>query len=123
LLYRAQGRYPEAEPLFKRALAIDEKALGPDHPTVGTILEGLAGLYFAQSDWERAVEFGRRSTSAITLRMERGTLVGEALTGKGKSEAAQLSERFWELVKAVYPLAPKKPDETGFPREMFQTAQ
>ena len=29
LLYRAQGRYAEAEPLLKRALAISEKALGP----------------------------------------------------------------------------------------------
>jgi tetratricopeptide (TPR) repeat protein len=32
-LYDAQGRYGEAEPLYKRALAITEKALGPDHPT------------------------------------------------------------------------------------------
>ena len=29
VLYDAQGKYSEAEPLFKRALAIDEKALGP----------------------------------------------------------------------------------------------
>ena len=41
-LYRDQGKYAEAEPLFKRALAIDEKALGPDHPTVATIAENLA---------------------------------------------------------------------------------
>jgi len=30
--YRVQGRYAEAEPLYKRALAIYEKALGPEHP-------------------------------------------------------------------------------------------
>ena len=36
VLYRDQGRYAEAEPLYKRALAIREKALGPDHPDVGT---------------------------------------------------------------------------------------
>src|SRR5262245_24571166 len=30
--YMKQGRYDEAESLFKRALAIREKALGPDHP-------------------------------------------------------------------------------------------
>ena len=35
-LYRAQGRYAETEPLHKRALAIGEKALGPDHPDVAT---------------------------------------------------------------------------------------
>ena len=31
-LYRAQGRYSEAEPLSKRAVAISEKTLGPGHP-------------------------------------------------------------------------------------------
>jgi len=34
LLYDKQGRYADAEPLLKRALAINEKALGPDHPNV-----------------------------------------------------------------------------------------
>ena len=31
-LYRAQGRYGEAEPLFERALAIVENVFGSDHP-------------------------------------------------------------------------------------------
>ena len=31
-LYRDQARYAEAEPLFKRALAINEMVFGPDHP-------------------------------------------------------------------------------------------
>ena len=35
----AQGRYAEAEPLYKRSLAISEKALGPDHPDVGTVAQ------------------------------------------------------------------------------------
>ncbi len=34
LLYRAQGHYAEAEPLYRRALAIWEKALGPEDPDV-----------------------------------------------------------------------------------------
>jgi hypothetical protein len=37
-----QGRYAEAEPLYKRALAIGEKALGLDHPTVGVGLNNLS---------------------------------------------------------------------------------
>jgi tetratricopeptide (TPR) repeat protein len=41
-LYDAQGRYAEAEPLYRRAVAIAEKALGPDHPRVGTALNNLA---------------------------------------------------------------------------------
>ena len=39
VLYAAQGRYAEAEPLYKRALGIREKALGPDHPDVGTVAQ------------------------------------------------------------------------------------
>jgi tetratricopeptide (TPR) repeat protein len=39
------ARYYEAEPLFKRSLAILEKALGPDHPDVASSLNNLALLY------------------------------------------------------------------------------
>ena len=39
-----QGKYDEAKPLYERAIAIDEKALGPDHPGVATDLNNLAGL-------------------------------------------------------------------------------
>ena len=38
-LYDAQGKYAEAEPLYKRALVIVEKALEPDHPRCGDIPE------------------------------------------------------------------------------------
>ncbi len=45
LFYNTQGRYAEAEPLYKRALAIREKALGPEHPHVAASLNNLAALY------------------------------------------------------------------------------
>ena len=44
LLYKNQGRYGEAEPLYQRALAICEKALGPDHPDTATTRASYAGL-------------------------------------------------------------------------------
>ena len=40
-----RAAYADAEPLYERALAIREKALGPDHPDVATSLNNLAGLY------------------------------------------------------------------------------
>ncbi len=43
-LYQDQGNYPEAEPLFKRSLALREKALGPDHPNLALMLENYAVL-------------------------------------------------------------------------------
>lgn len=44
-LYRTQGKYAEAEPLYTQALEILEKVLGPNHPNVATVLENMAELY------------------------------------------------------------------------------
>ncbi len=63
LLYQAQGRYAEAEPLYKRSLAILEKALGPDHPHVAKGLNNLAVLYQAQGHYAEAETLFRRSLS------------------------------------------------------------
>ena len=38
------NRLAEAEPLMRRTLAIDERSLGPDHPSVARDLNNLAGL-------------------------------------------------------------------------------
>jgi len=40
----ARALYAEAEPLLHRALALDEKSLGPDHPDVARDLNNLAQL-------------------------------------------------------------------------------
>ena len=60
-LYRAQGRYADAEPLYKRSLAIREKTLGPDHPDVAVSLNNLALLYQAQGRYADAEPFYKRS--------------------------------------------------------------
>jgi tetratricopeptide (TPR) repeat protein len=49
-----RARYAEAEPLFRRARAIYEKALGPDHPYTATSLNNLAGLYENQGRYGQA---------------------------------------------------------------------
>ena len=46
--------YAEAEPLYQRALAISEKALGPEHQQVATSLNGLALLYKNQGKYSDA---------------------------------------------------------------------
>ena len=51
-LYCAQGKYDEAVPLHERALAIREKALGPDHPDTGQSLNNLAFLYQAECKYD-----------------------------------------------------------------------
>lgn len=44
----AQDKLAEAEPLYKRALAIHEKVLGSEHPGVATLLNNLAELLDSQ---------------------------------------------------------------------------
>ena len=56
-----RGKYAEAEPLLKRALAIREKALGTDHPDVATSLEALGLLYTKQGKTAAAEPLLKRS--------------------------------------------------------------
>jgi tetratricopeptide (TPR) repeat protein len=51
----------EAKPLLERALAIREKALGPDHSAVAATLQELGWLVFDSGDRKGAVRLFRRS--------------------------------------------------------------
>ena len=62
-LYQAQGRYAEAEPLYKRSLAINEEALGPDHHNTALSMNYLAWLYQAQGRYADALPFVKRTIS------------------------------------------------------------
>jgi tetratricopeptide (TPR) repeat protein len=44
VLYQKQSRYPEAEALYRQALAISQSKLGSDHPTTQGILNSLNSL-------------------------------------------------------------------------------
>jgi len=55
---QVQSDLAAAQPLFERALAISEKALGPDHPDTATSLDKLALLC------RRKAILGRRGRSS-----------------------------------------------------------
>jgi tetratricopeptide (TPR) repeat protein len=60
IVYRAQGRYDEALKAYGRALAIDEKALGPEHPDVASTLNNLGLVYWNQGRYDEALKaYGR----------------------------------------------------------------
>ena len=44
MLLADQGKYAEAEPLYRRSLAIREKEYGPNHPKVAVAVNNLALL-------------------------------------------------------------------------------
>ncbi len=51
---RNRGEFVTAASLHRRALAIEEKALGPDHPDVGRHLNNLALVYWDQGRYAEA---------------------------------------------------------------------
>ena len=55
--FREHMEYTQAEPLYRRALAIREQSLGPEHPYTANALSNLANLYLAQTPvsifWEQ----------------------------------------------------------------------
>ena len=60
-MLRATNRLAEAEPLYRRALAIDEASYGPDHPDVATDLNNLAVLLRATNRLAEAEPLYRRA--------------------------------------------------------------
>ena len=121
VLYQLQGRFGEAEPLQRRLVKAYERVLGPNYPDTLTNVDNLAFLYFKQADWNRAIDFWRRSTAARAQRDRIDN--GLAVTGKKRSEAEQLRWQFTNLVKAIHRFTLKGSGPDAAARETFQTAQ
>ncbi|CAM9212844.1 unnamed protein product, partial [Ectocarpus sp. 8 AP-2014] len=112
-----EGKYEEAEPLYIRSLAIDEKVYGPDHPKVATSLNDWARLLESQGKYDEAEPLYERSQSI------RETVLGPEhpdvaqslnnraglLTSQGKhDEAEALYRRSLAIDENVYgPAHPK----------------
>jgi tetratricopeptide (TPR) repeat protein len=72
-LYSHLGRFAEAEPLFKRALAIREKALGPDHPDVAWSLNSLGAFYADEGQYAKAEPIYQRALAIFERPWVQGT--------------------------------------------------
>jgi tetratricopeptide (TPR) repeat protein len=64
-----QGKYEEAEPLYRRALAVREKQLGAEHPDTALSLNNLAGLYHVQGKYEEAEPLYKRALTVYEQRL------------------------------------------------------
>lgn len=71
-LYDDQKKYAEAESLYRRILAIDEKTLGPDNPNMATTLYRLATLKQAQGKYAEAEPFYQRALAIRERVLEPG---------------------------------------------------
>ncbi|AOS83271.1 hypothetical protein BIU88_03405 [Chlorobaculum limnaeum] len=83
------GRYDEAEPLFRRALTIGEKTLGPNHPDVAASRNNLALLLYAQGNYRDAEPLYRRAID-----------IGEKTLGPNHPDVATWLNNLALLLKA-----------------------
>jgi tetratricopeptide (TPR) repeat protein len=97
-LLRATNRLSEAEPLFRRALAIAESWYGPDHPVVANRLNNLAGLLQATN---------RRSEAEPLYR--RALAIDESSYGPDHPEVATGLNNLAELLRATNRLSEAEP--------------
>jgi hypothetical protein len=65
-IHHARGDALAAERLYRRALAIKEQALGPEHPDVALTLHNLGVLRSARGDREGAVALSGRALALAT---------------------------------------------------------
>jgi tetratricopeptide (TPR) repeat protein len=66
-LYRDTGRYAEAEPLYRRALTILEKALPADHPNLATARKSYARLLDQLGRTDEAIALRAQAVAARPL--------------------------------------------------------
>ena len=71
-LYKLQRKYSRSGQLYKHALEIRIKVLGPDHPDVATSLSNLATLYYTQGKYTMAEELYKRALTIQEKTLEPG---------------------------------------------------
>ena len=65
MLRRLQGKFDQAEVLYQRAVEVEQKNFGQDHPEVATTLMSLAALYRARGNGDGAAQTYRRALALI----------------------------------------------------------
>ncbi len=97
LLLKTKAQHADAEPLYRRVLAIDEQSLGTDHPNVAIRLSNLAQLLQDTNRLDEAeplmrrhvvilLEFGRRTGHAHPHLQAAFANYEELRTAQGRTE-------------------------------------
>jgi CHAT domain-containing protein len=122
-VHRNQGKYADAEPLYKRSLAIREKAFGAVHPAVALTLDNLAILSASSGNAESALAYSRKATAAVIAH------AATEMTGAQHKEGAgglveQRTDYFVRHVANLAGAAQKRLEpEAELGREAFAMAQ
>ena len=70
LAHAALGHGPQAEALYKRALAIREQTRGKDHPDVAQSLNNLGELYRSNGRYAEAEQLYKRALAIVETASE-----------------------------------------------------
>ena len=97
---RNLGKFAEAEPLMRRALAVDERTFGPNHPNAATCLNNLAALLHDTNRLEEAESLYRRALA-----------IDEQSFGAGDSRVATCLNNLAQLLQTI-----NRTDEAARPR-------
>lgn len=109
-LYQSQGKYSEAEPLLKQALAIWKKQLGDNHPNIATSLNNLAALYQSQDDISQAINYLTQGLAVQEYNLSQNLNIGDE---KQKQDyIATVSTTTDALISLNLQSAPNNPEAT-----------
>ena len=79
-MYFEQGKFDAAEPLYRRALKITEKALGPDHVDVGGMFGNLGILHAAAGNYNQAMPLFERTAESAVASARTGLVIAIGTT-------------------------------------------
>src|SRR5262249_27606703 len=121
-LYEVQGNYFDAEPLYKRALEIHEKALPLDHPDIAWSLSNLANLQILIQRPAESLSSIRRATAIF---IKRGSGYGSTTDADDNhGEIARSSRYFRQHVRAAWRVKEEDASQAVVLRaESFRVAQ
>jgi len=118
----AQGRYAEAEPLYRRALAIKEKVFGEEHDATALSLENLSLLLVRIERYEEAVSFARRAfASRLAFLGQMGASAAEVTRGQSLERTGSVASALMRSAWASQSVAGA--DLVSLRGEAFSAAQ
>src|SRR4029077_18056393 len=97
-LYEREDRHDDSEPLFRRALAIYEKAAGPEHPAAATVLNNLG----------QVVKSEGRTADAEPL-IKRSLAIREKVLGRDHPDVARSLNNLADLYQREQRYADAEP--------------
>ena len=106
LVHRKTGAYGEAKALLERALVIQEKAVGKDHPKMAYALIAQAEIALAENRAELALTLAERAT---------------ALRDPSATSPAELAEVRFLLARSLWSAARERPRALELARQALAT--